>query len=361
MENALKQSCSINLTPFYHALSPEEIFKKMSDYCRKYNVDYDVYGNGEFLQKFEQKVAKLFGFESAVFVASGIMAQSVALKIACETKNKQNNLVAAHPSSHILTDECQNFQFEQIFKVLPMGDPYKIPLLEDFSVYPEPLSVIFYELPMRRLGGQLPSWNALTKIKNYANKQNIHLHLDGARIFWAQPFYQKSYQEIAQGFDSAYVSTYKGIGGLNGAILLGKNTFINRAKVMITRQGGRAFCKIADIVSGAMHFDRVINEVMPACFKKTQKVYELLSQFNNIRLNPSTPQSSMLHVHLPYGVDKANARRDKIAKELGVWIFELCRPSLIQNSSYFELPIGENCLSCEDHIWVSVFSILNEI
>lgn len=51
-----------------------QIFERMSEFCAANNVDIDTYGEAEFIQKFEQKIADLLGFEKAVFFATGTMA-----------------------------------------------------------------------------------------------------------------------------------------------------------------------------------------------------------------------------------------------------------------------------------------------
>ena len=45
-----------------------------------------------------------------------------------------------------------------------------------------------------------------------------------------QPFYGLSLLELARPFDSVVVSMSEGIGGLAGAVLLGKQAFIEEAK-----------------------------------------------------------------------------------------------------------------------------------
>lgn len=75
----------------------------------------------------------------------------------------------------------------------------------------------------------------------------IHLHMDGARI-WEASGSQKydihhtnNCQEIilniSKHFDSIYVSFYKGLGGITGAMLLGTNDFISKARVWQRRFG----------------------------------------------------------------------------------------------------------------------------
>jgi len=49
------------------------------------------------------------------------------------------------------------------------------------------------------------------------NSEKLH-KMDGARLWETKAFYKKSYKQICKGFDSVYVSFYKGISGLTGAV-----------------------------------------------------------------------------------------------------------------------------------------------
>jgi len=71
-----------------------------------------------------------------------------------------------------------------------------------------------------------------------ARERNITLQLDGARLWECQPFYQRSYAEIAALFDTVYVSFYKILGGITGAMLLGPEDVIAEARIWQRRHGG---------------------------------------------------------------------------------------------------------------------------
>jgi threonine aldolase len=79
------------------------------------------------------------------------------------------------------------------------------------------------------------------------------------------------------GFDSVYVSLYKGIGGLGGAMLLGTQAFIDRAKPWMQRMGGNLVHRTPQVVSAAMQFDTRL-AAMPAYFERTQQLYALLKR-----------------------------------------------------------------------------------
>ena len=109
----------------------------------------------------------------------------------------------------------------------------------------EPLAALVIELPQREIGGRLPSWDDLVAQVEHARSRGAAVHLDGARIWEAGPFYGRPLAEIAALFDSVYVSFYKGLGGLAGSMLLGEDDVITEARAWRQRHGGTLFAAVA--------------------------------------------------------------------------------------------------------------------
>ena len=81
----------------------------------------DRYGEGEYVSGFEAEIAELFGKEAAVFMPSGTMAQQIALRIWCETRN--NLTVAMHPTAHPETAEHLGYQHLHQIKRIQFSAP----------------------------------------------------------------------------------------------------------------------------------------------------------------------------------------------------------------------------------------------
>ena len=61
-------------------------------------------------------------------------------------------------------------------------------------------------------------------------KRGVKMHMDGARLWEVQPFFDKPLSQICALFDSVYVSFYKGVAAMSGAMLLGTADFIAQAR-----------------------------------------------------------------------------------------------------------------------------------
>jgi threonine aldolase len=257
-------------------------------------IESDMYGKGQVIEEFQNKIADYLGKEAAVFFPSGTMAQQIALRIWCDEQGM--NKVAYHPLSHLEIHEQDGLKELHKIETLLLADENRIIQLEDVTGMKEDVACLLLELPQREIGGQLPDFHTLEEISKYCSQKGIKLHLDGARLFEVLPYYQKSAAEICALFDSVYVSFYKGIGGIAGAILAGDISFTEKSKIWKRRHGGDLISLYPYIVSADYYFNQRINQM--AIYYEGAK--ELAARFNNCPLvitKPLQPVSNMFHIY----------------------------------------------------------------
>lgn len=340
----LRQQCHTVL-PGQKQLTPAQSFAAMASWCEANRITADVYGEGDAIQALERKVADLLGFESAVFCITGTMTQVTALRLACMDRNTQ--LVALHPTAHILKHERGNHQLLNAFHALQIGSPHRPFTLEELKAIPDRLGAVSIELPAREIGGQAPSWEELDAFKAWARETSTHLHMDGARLWEAAAGYGRAPKDVAAGFDSVYISLYKGIGGMGGAILAGSKDFTARAAEWFKRQGGNVFTRTPYVVAAAMQIDQRL-AAMPACFERTQQLYAMLRGYPLLVPNPAQPQANMLHIHMPVDRERALEIRNQIAEEHGIWLFNYASHAALPGHCYTEWYVGDLILGLSD-------------
>ncbi len=152
---------------------------------------------------------------------------------------------------------------------------------------------------------------------------------------------------MAAGFDSSYVSLYKGVGGLGGAMLAGTREFVERAAEWFRRQGGNVIHRSPYVVAAAMQFEERL-AAMPDYLRRTQFLYAALAEHPAIRLNPAAPQVNMLHLHLPVSPERALEIRRELAERHGIWMFNRIASGVLPSTSSFELYVGDNLLAMPD-------------
>ena len=282
----------------------------------------DYYGKSPFLQQFEQEMAALLGKPAAVFMPSGTMAQLAALRIYCEKEANFN--IAMHPSSHLEGAERNAYLHLHGMRRLQFGSPERIGgrmlTVEDFKALKIRPAAILLELPYRPLGFVLPSWKELTEITNWAKEQEIALHLDGARLWQAKPFYNKEYAEITALFDSVYVSFYKDLGGWCGSILAGESSFIEQARVWQRRHGGNLYSQDYNYVSAKLGLERCLPQI-GAWTKKAKAVASMLSSFPSLRVHPDPPHTNAFQLYIDGDRDVLFNRHMQLAEETGSFLF----------------------------------------
>ncbi|HEY5324803.1 MAG TPA: beta-eliminating lyase-related protein, partial [Caldimonas sp.] len=212
----LRQGCTL-VIPDFATGSAADDFREVAAWCEANRVDHDTYGQGELVEGFERKVASLLGKEAAMFAPSGVMAQLAAVKIQAEAAGVDR--FGMHPTSHLAHHEEQAYAALMHCHGVPVGNRLRPMRASDLEAVRETLACVLVELPIREAGGQLPSWEELEALKAAARERRVPLHMDGARLWESAAYYGKDYATIAAGFDSVYVSVYKGIGGFAGALL----------------------------------------------------------------------------------------------------------------------------------------------
>lgn len=257
------------------------------------NEEADRYGERALAERLEARVAALLGKEAAVWMPSGTMAQQIALRIQCERRG--NRRIAFHPQCHLDVHEERGYAHLHGLHADLLGSRERLPTTADLEAVREPLGAVVLELPARELGGQLPSWEELTAFYAKAREREIALHMDGARLWQCAPFYERSLDEIADLFDTVYVSFYKDLGAPAGAALAGAKAVMDEARVWQIRHGGRLFSAYPFLIAAERGLDEVLPR-MPEFVARTKELAAALGDLDGVEIVPNPPQTAMCHL-----------------------------------------------------------------
>lgn len=296
----------------------------------------DIYGAGSIIEPFQNKMAEFLGKESALFFPSGTMAQQIALRIWSDRKGTSQ--VAYHPLCHLEIREEGGLKYLHRLESVLLGTDSRLITLEDVQRLDGQVGALLLELPQREMGGELPDFATLRAISEWCRARDIKLHLDGARLYECLPYYQRSAAAIADLFDSVYISFYKGVGGVAGAILAGPGDFIQEAKVWKRRHGGDLISLYPYIVAADYYFDRRVSKMG----QYVAWARELAPYFNRLpgtHTRPEVPPTNMFHVHTnrpPAAVEPLLAA---VTDETGIGFAGGVMPQ--GSGSYFEISVGD--------------------
>ena len=286
-----------------------------SEYAK---IPLDHYGNGGFVTLLEQEVAELLGHEAAVFMPSGTMAQQIALRIWCDQAGSK--LVAFHPLSHLEIHEQKAYQELHGLAASLLGTVDRLFTLDDLKSLAEKPAAILIELPQREIGGQLPNWEELSVISEWCRANGIKVHIDGARLWECQPFYDRPYAEISGLFDSVYVSFYKILGGLPGAMLAGPADFIQESRNWLRRHGGNLYTSAPSAISAKLGMEKQLPKISEFV-KHAQAIAAALNDLEGFTVVPHLPPTNMMHWHFTGDKNKLENALYKVAQESGLLLF----------------------------------------
>jgi threonine aldolase len=307
--------------------------------------ELDRYGRGPLVAAFEQEVAALLGQEAAVFLPSGTMAQQIALRLWSERRGSRT--VAFHPTCHLEVHEDKAYQVLHGLHGRLVGDPRGVLTLTALQEVAEPLAALLLELPQREIGGQLPSWGELVAQTTWARERGIAVHMDGARLWEARPFYGRSYAAIAALFDSVYVSFYKGVGAIAGAALAGPADFIAEARLWQHRHGGTLVRLFPLVLSARLNLRRRL-ERFPGYHQRAIAVAEVLRGIPGVVVRPDPPHAHMMHVFLPGAPARLLEASLDIAAQEGVGLFYALQASEVPGYALTEVVIGDAAEALSD-------------
>lgn len=329
----------------------KEAFNQMKD-----DVDSDIYGTGKLIEDFQKDMAAYLGKETAVFFPSGTMAQQIALRIWCDRKGRRK--VAYHPLCHLEIHEQDGLKELHHIEPVLLADQDRLIRLEDVLNMEQDISCLLLELPQREIGGQLPEYKELEAISTYCREQGIMLHLDGARLFEILPYYQKSAAEVCALFDSVYISFYKGIGGIAGAVLAGSEDFTQESKIWKRRHGGDLISLYPYIVTADYYFKQRVHK-MGRYYEEAKELADLFNQCHGVTTLPTVPVSNMFHVHFELAKEKLVPLLIGIYKETGIGFTQVIR-EVDDASSYYEATIGDQYENVPKDKLQEAFRLLNE-
>lgn len=314
-----------------HAPSPAATLAELAAYAG--DAEADTYQTGQLFDRLEGRVAALLGKERALFLPSGKLAQMAALRVL--TGRAGCRRVAMHPRAHLEEYEARAYQELWGMTAASLGGYDRLPTLADLDRIAEPLGALTIEMPLRRLGCLLHPWEDLVAITGSTRSRGIPLHLDGARLWESQPFYDRPLAEIAGLFDTVYVAFDKGLGGLAGAALAGPADVLDEVRVWQRRAGGRALRSFPFLLSALKALDERL-PLMGRFHAKARAIAAALQAIPGLRVTPDPPHANAFLVTFEGDPLAAREAALTVAETTGIWLFDQLEDCPIQGLSMFE-------------------------
>jgi len=284
-------------------------------------VGDDVYGEDPTINRLEQRAAEIFGREAAIFVPTGTMGNTIAIRV----QTQHGREVICEERGHI-------YNFEMAMLAAYSGCIARSIWAEDGilsweliqprirakSYYLSQTAMVSLENTHNMAGGTVYPTAVAEEICDRAHELGLPVHLDGARIFNAAVALGQPVHEITRKFDSVMFCLSKGLGASVGSMLVGSRKFIDQARIHRKALGGGM--RQAGVLAAA---GLIALEEMPKRLHEDHAnarwMAEELAKIKGIRLDPKKVVTNIVVFDVS-GTGKTSAEISRALAERGVLI-----------------------------------------
>ncbi|MCT4699384.1 threonine aldolase family protein [Tenacibaculum haliotis] len=207
--------------------------KGMLEAMMNAKVGDDVFGADPTVNVLQEKVAKIFNMEAALFFPSGTMANQTAIKIHTQPGDRMFCDKWAHVynfegggaafnsgvTSHLIDGDRGMFTANQLKEAVSGRADIHAPYSR----------LVCIENTTNKGGGACWDFNELQKTQKIAKENSLAFHLDGARLFNALVAKNETPQQYGELFDTISICLSKGLGAPVGSILVGTKQHMEKA------------------------------------------------------------------------------------------------------------------------------------
>lgn len=204
-------------------------------------VGDDVYGEDPTVNRLEAMAAALVGKPAALFVPSGVMGNTIAIK--CHTQHGQE--VICESRAHVLDWELSMMAWFAGCLARPVDAPLGIMTWDTIALaikkpgpHNAPTALITIENTFNMAGGTVYPVDVIDDVCARAHSLQIPVHMDGARLFNAAVALQVPASRLVQHIDTVMFCLSKGLGAPVGSLLAGPAELIAQARSYRKRLGG---------------------------------------------------------------------------------------------------------------------------
>ena len=287
-------------------------------------VGDDVLGDDPTVRKLEQHLATILGKEAALFVASGTMANAVAIR----AHTSPGDEIITETTSHIYQYEgggyaalsgCSISLVPGENGILNPKDVANAIRKAEGSLahYPDG-TLVCVENTSNRGGGTCYPQEILDEIARIAHENGCAAHIDGARLFNAVIATGVNPARMVRDYDSISICLSKGLGAPVGSVLVGSAEFIARAHRWRKMFGGgmrqAGVIAACGIYALEHHVERLADD-----HKRARRLAEAINSMDGFTVNLDSVETNMVYIE---GVLSAPQILEKLAAH-GIDVLEV--------------------------------------
>jgi threonine aldolase len=259
-------------------------------------VGDDVYSEDPTINRLERRAAEIFGREAALFVPSGTMGNTIAIK-----------LHTTHGQEIICEERGHVFNYEMAMMAHFAGVVARTVRAEDGiltweqvksklrpkSYHSAKTGLVSLENTHNIAGGTVTPPEVFNEICNRTHELGLPVHLDGARIFNASVALGIPVDRLTAKADTVMFCLSKGLGAPVGSMLVGSAEDIDRGRIYRKALGGgmrqAGILAAAGLLALEQGPQKLANDHANAKF-----LAEGLSQLPGFNIDPAKVQTNIL-------------------------------------------------------------------
>ncbi len=260
-------------------------------------VGDDVFGEDPTIRRLEEVSAERMGKEAALFVASGTMGNLCALLAWC-----------GRGEEVILGDQSHTFVYEAGGSAAVGGihphpvataDDGRLPLeaiegaIRVDNVHFPPTRLICLENTHNRRGGSLLEPGYMQQVRQLADRHDLAVHLDGARLFNAAVALGLPATDLTADVDSVTFCLSKGLAAPVGSALCGSRDFIDRARRARKMLGGGMRQAGVLAAAGLVALDQMVDRLADD-HANAHRLAEGIADLPGIHIDPAAVRSNIV-------------------------------------------------------------------
>jgi len=204
-------------------------------------VGDDVYREDPTVNRLEERAAEIAGKPAALFVPTGTMGNTIAIKLLTEHGQE----VICDSRAHLLDYELSMVAWFSGCVIRAISTERGLLSAEEVrrnlrpvSPYSAPTGAVAIEQTHNMAGGTVYPMRTVCEICDAAHQRGVRVHMDGARIFNASAALGLPVHEIASRADTVMFCLSKALGAPAGSMLAGPADLIAKGRLYRKRLGG---------------------------------------------------------------------------------------------------------------------------
>jgi len=260
-------------------------------------VGDDVFEEDPTARRLEERVAAMLGFEAALFMPTGVMANEVAIRL--WTRPGDEVLCDAH--SHIVDYELSGMA--ALSGVIPrtvvterghVTAGQVAASTRPAAYYRSEITLLVLENTHNLAGGTVATAEDMQASIEAAHRVGLKVHVDGARLWNAATALGVSPAELVRGADSTMVTLSKGLCAPVGSILCSSREATLRAR-RVRKQFGGGMRQIGHLAAAGIIAVETMVARLAEDHEKARRLAALAREASGARV--VTPETNILFVH----------------------------------------------------------------